>query len=728
MNHNMNQNNQEQSALERFGTNLTKAAKEGKLDPVIGRDAEIRRLATVLSRRTKNNPVLVGDAGVGKTAIIEGLARRIVSSDVSSALRNTQIYSIDISAIVAGAKYRGELEERVKAVFEEIKNSDGKIIPFIDELHTLMGAGGGEQSVAAANILKPMLARGQLRLIGATTHDEYVAFIEKDAALERRFQKVTVDQPSVEDTISILRGLKEKYENHHKVSISDSALVAASVLSARYIPARKLPDKAIDLVDEAASKLRIEIDSSPIAIDSLRRSIDTLKIESLALAKEKDKASKERKGMIDAQIAELSSNLSELESKWKEEQEVLNKLAEVKAELDSAKQEVELASRDGNLEKASRILYSTIPKLEKQVDELSKKNIGDRMLSDTVTEESIASVISAWTGIPLGRLQQSFKERLINLERELHNWVVGQDDAVSAVANAIRRSRSGISEEGRPTGSFLFLGPTGVGKTELAKALARLLFDDPSAIVRLDMSEYSQPHSVSRLIGSPPGYIGFEEGGQLTEAVRRRPYCVVLFDEVEKAHPQIFNTLLQVLDEGRLTDSHGRCVDFSNTILVLTSNLGYDFNEKKIDNNDKWLKDSGSTSFRALQEYFRPEFLNRLDEIINFKPLSESDLLKIVDIRIRELENRTKDKLTLVISPDARKLLAHLGTDPIFGARPLRRVIQKEIEDKIAIMLLEGKIGEGSTVRVGVVPDGSGGDWSGGDETRGNPSLCISVD
>ncbi|WP_235559084.1 ATP-dependent Clp protease ATP-binding subunit, partial [Microbacterium sp. Leaf351] len=609
-----------QSALEQFGINLTERARQGKLDPVIGRDSEIRRVSQVLTRRTKNNPVLIGEPGVGKTAVVEGLAQRIVAGDVAESLKNKELVSLDISALVAGAMYRGQFEERLKSVLKEITESEGRVITFIDELHVLMGAGGGEGSVAASNMLKPMLARGELRLIGATTLDEYREFIEKDAALERRFQQVYVGEPSVEDTIAILRGLKERYEAHHKVAIADGALVAAASLSNRYLPSRQLPDKAIDLIDEAASRLRMEIDSAPLEIDELRRHVDRLKLEELALKKEKDAASKERLEKLRTDLAAEESRLTELQARWERERASLNRVGDLKTRLDAARVEAERAQREGNLEKASRLLYAEIPALERELVAAEQaESTDERMVGDQVTDEDIAAVIAAWTGIPVGRLLQGETEKLVHLEAELGRRLIGQKPAVRTVSDAVRRSRAGISDPNRPTGSFLFLGPTGVGKTELAKALAEFLFDDERAMVRIDMSEYGEKHSVSRLVGAPPGYVGYEQGGQLTEAVRRRPYSVVLLDEVEKAHPEVFDVLLQVMDDGRLTDGQGRTVDFTNVILILTSNLG-----SPILIDPLLTPDEKREQVQALvRQAFRPEFVNRLDDVVIFQALTE---------------------------------------------------------------------------------------------------------
>ncbi|WP_104197336.1 ATP-dependent Clp protease ATP-binding subunit [Cryobacterium sp. M15] len=692
------------TALELYGVNLTDIARSGKLDPVIGRDAEIRRISQVLTRRTKNNPVLIGEPGVGKTAVVEGLAQRIVAGDVADSLKDKQLVSLDLAALVAGAKYRGEFEERLKAVLKQINDADGQIITFVDELHTLMGAGGGEGSVAASNMLKPMLARGELRLIGATTLNEYREFIEKDAALERRFQPVLVDEPSVEDTVAILRGLKERYEAHHKVTIADSALVAAASLSNRYITARQLPDKAIDLIDEAASRLRMEIDSSPVEIDELRRSVDRLKLEELALKKEKDDASKARLVKLRSDLVERQATLKELQARWDSERASLNRVGELRERLDAARIESDRAQREGDLEKASRLLYGDIPVMERALaDAEQEESVGPRMVNDQVASEDIAAVVAAWTGIPVGRLLQGETDKLLNLENELGHRLIGQKRAVSAVADAVRRSRAGISDPDRPTGSFLFLGPTGVGKTELAKALAEFLFDDEKAMVRIDMSEYGEKFSVSRLVGAPPGYVGYEQGGQLTEAVRRRPYSVILFDEVEKAHPEVFDVLLQVLDDGRLTDGQGRTVDFRNTILVLTSNLGSQFlTDPTLSVEQKEAAVQG-----LVRQAFKPEFVNRLDDIVVFSSLTTDELGEIVELDVDRLQKRLAERrLDLAVTPDARRWLAERGYDPIYGARPLRRLMQREIDDRLARALLAGDIRDGDTVLVALAADG----------------------
>ena len=696
---------EQQSALEQFGINLTDRARQGKLDPVIGRDSEIRRVSQVLTRRTKNNPVLIGEPGVGKTAVVEGLAQRIIAGDVAESLKDKELITLDISALVAGAMYRGQFEERLKSVLKEITESEGRVITFIDELHVLMGAGGGEGSVAAANMLKPMLARGELRLIGATTLNEYREFIEKDAALERRFQQVYVGEPSVEDTVAILRGLKERYEAHHKVAIADGALVAAASLSHRYIPSRQLPDKAIDLIDEAASRLRMEIDSAPLEIDELRRHVDRLKLEELALKKEKDDAAKERLAALRADLATEEAKLGELQSRWERERASLNRVGDLKTRLDAARMEAERAQREGNLERASRLLYAEIPALERGLLEAEREEpAGERMVGDQVTENDIAGVIASWTGIPVGRLMQGETEKLLHLEKELGKRLIGQKDAVKAVSDAVRRSRAGISDPDRPTGSFLFLGPTGVGKTELAKALAEFLFDDEHAMVRIDMSEYGEKHSVSRLVGAPPGYVGYEQGGQLTEAVRRRPYSVVLLDEVEKAHPEVFDVLLQVMDDGRLTDGQGRTVDFKNVILILTSNLGSPILiDPTIPLEQKREQVQG-----LVRQAFKPEFVNRLDDIVIFQALTEDDLAQIVELAVDALQRRLRDRrLTLAVTPDARAWLAERGYDPIFGARPLRRLIQSEVQDRLAMALLSGHVRDGDVVRVDMAADGS---------------------
>ncbi len=718
-------------ALEKYSTDLTAAAKEGKLDPVIGRDQEIRRVIQILSRRTKNNPVLIGEPGVGKTAVVEGLAQRIVAGDVPTTLQGKKLISLDLGSMVAGSKYRGEFEERLKSVLNEIKNADGQIITFIDEIHTIVGAGAAEGSMDAGNMLKPMLARGELRLIGATTLDEYRENIEKDPALERRFQQVFVGEPSVEDTIAILRGLKQRYEAHHKVTIGDDALVAAATLSNRYISGRQLPDKAIDLVDEAAAHLRMELDSSPEEIDELQRKVTRLEMEEMQLRKAEDPASKERLGKLQAELADTRERLSGLKARWDAEQAGHNKVGDLRAKLDDLRVQADKYTREGNLAEASKILYGEIPSIQKELaaaenadaesqDSGAGQPGAEPMVPDRVDADSVAGIVSDWTGIPVGRLMQGENEKLLHMEDYLGKRVIGQKEAIAAVSDAVRRSRAGISDPNRPTGSFLFLGPTGVGKTELAKALADFLFDDEKAMVRIDMSEYMEKASVSRLIGAAPGYVGYEQGGQLTEAVRRRPYSVVLFDEVEKANPEIFDVLLQVLDDGRLTDGQGRTVDFKNTILIMTSNLGSQFlvNEgMDADAKKKAVMD-------AVHMNFKPEFLNRLDDIVMFHPLTRDELGGIVDIQVAGVAQRLTDRrITLDVTAAAREWLSNTGYDPAYGARPLRRLVQTEVGDQLARMLLAGKVHDGDTVLV----DQTGGEHldltarSGGDD----PSVSV---
>ena len=722
-------------ALEKYSTDLTAAAKEGKLDPVIGRDQEIRRVIQILSRRTKNNPVLIGEPGVGKTAVVEGLAQRIVAGDVPTTLQGKKLISLDLGSMVAGSKYRGEFEERLKSVLNEIKNADGQIITFIDEIHTIVGAGAAEGSMDAGNMLKPMLARGELRLIGATTLDEYRENIEKDPALERRFQQVFVGEPSVEDTIAILRGLKQRYEAHHKVTIGDDALVAAATLSNRYISGRQLPDKAIDLVDEAAAHLRMELDSSPEEIDELQRKVTRLEMEEMQLKKAEDPASKERLGKLQAELADTREKLSGLKARWDAEQAGHNKVGDLRAKLDDLRVQADKYTREGNLAEASKILYGEIPSIQKELAaaesadaesaDASAANPADEpMVPDRVDADSVAEIVSDWTGIPVGRLMQGENEKLLHMEDYLGKRVIGQKEAIAAVSDAVRRSRAGISDPNRPTGSFLFLGPTGVGKTELAKALADFLFDDEKAMVRIDMSEYMEKASVSRLIGAAPGYVGYEQGGQLTEAVRRRPYSVVLFDEVEKANPEIFDVLLQVLDDGRLTDGQGRTVDFKNTILILTSNLGSQF----LVNEDMDADAKKKAVMDAVHMNFKPEFLNRLDDIVMFHPLTREELGGIVDIQVAGVSQRLTDRrITLDVTDSAREWLANTGYDPAYGARPLRRLVQTEVGDQLARMLLAGKVHDGDTVLV----DQTGGEhlelsaWASDQIVSDNPDVSV---
>ncbi len=695
-------------ALEKYGKDLTALARSGKIDPVIGRDEEIRRVMQVLSRRTKNNPVLIGEPGVGKTAIVEGLARRIISGDVPDSLKNKKLVAMDIGAMIAGAKYRGEFEDRLKAFLKEITGSDGKIILFIDELHTIVGAGKTEGSADAANMLKPQLARGELRCIGATTLDEYRKYIEKDPALERRFQPVSVQEPSVEATIAILRGLKERYENHHGIRIQDAALVSAATLSNRYIADRFLPDKAVDLMDEAASRLRIELDSMPTEIDQLERQIMQLEIEQRALRKERDAASRDRLAKLEKELADFKESSSELKAQWQNEKAAINATSQINSKLEEARLEMERAEREGDLNGASQIKYGTIPKLEAQLlaaeKALKEQHAQNRILNEEVREEDIAQVVASWTGVPVSKMLESDRQKLVHMETRLHQRVVGQHQAVKAVANAVRRARSGLQDPNRPVGSFVFLGPTGVGKTEMARALAEFLFDDEQSMVRIDMTEYMEKHAVARLIGAPPGYVGFEEGGQLTETVRRKPYSVVLFDEIEKAHPDVFNILLQVLDDGQLTDGQGRKVDFKNTVIILTSNIGspliQDFYTK-----GKKGEDDQAEMERHIQEemkrYFRPEFLNRLDDVIVFHSLSEEDLLVIVDIQLQTLSKRLEQqKLTLQLTDAAKRMLGKEGFDPQFGARPLKRAIQEHILDPMAMRLLDGGMQYGAKIHM----------------------------
>ncbi|HEY2281980.1 MAG TPA: AAA family ATPase [Solirubrobacteraceae bacterium] len=723
------QDEEKQSPLQRFGRDLTEMAELGKLDPVIGRDEEIRRVIQVLSRRTKNNPVLIGEPGVGKTAIVEGLAQRIVSHDVPESLRDRRVIALDMGALIAGAAYRGEFEERLKGVLSEVSEAQGQIILFLDELHTIVGAGAAQGSVDASNLLKPMLARGELRCVGATTLDEYTKYIEKDAALERRFQPVTVGEPTVQDTIAILRGLKERYENHHGVRIQDSALIAAATLSHRYIADRFLPDKAIDLIDEASSRLRIEIDSVPTEIDEVNRRVMQLEIELTSLRKEKDEASKARRDAIETELAELRERSAEMTAQWQREKDAIKGVSELKERLEAARAEAERAERESDLQRAAELRYGEIPELERQLAEYesaerarTESERGDadgagvgapQFLKEEVDADDVAEVVARWTGIPVSRLLEGETEKLIHMEERLHERVVGQDEAIEAVATALRRSRAGLQDPDRPIGSFLFLGPTGVGKTELARALAEFMFDSQDAIVRIDMSEYMEKHSVSRLVGAPPGYVGYEEGGQLTEAVRRRPYSVVLLDEIEKAHPDVFNTLLQVMDDGRLTDGQGRTVGFKNTVLIMTSNLpvGASADGAATDGSSREAEGSSGGDIAAdaqlrteLLQYFKPEFVNRLDDIVRFHSLTREQIAEIVDLQVARVIERVAERgVQVTLTAAARELIANMGYDPTYGARPLRRVIQKQLTDRLALALLEGELREGDSVRVDAV-------------------------
>jgi ATP-dependent Clp protease ATP-binding subunit ClpB len=710
---------EEQSPLERFGRDLTESAEQGGLDPVIGRDEEIRRVIQVLSRRTKNNPVLIGEPGVGKTAIVEGLAQRIVSGDVPESLRDRRVIALDMGALIAGAAYRGEFEERLKGVLKEVSDAQGQIILFLDELHTIVGAGAAQGSVDASNLLKPMLARGELRAVGATTLDEYTKYIEKDAALERRFQPVTVGEPTVQDTIAILRGLKERYEVHHHVTIQDNALVAAATLSNRYIADRFLPDKAIDLVDEAASKIRIEIDSLPTEIDEVKRRTMQLKIELESLRKEKDAAAKERRKALEAEVKELEEREREMTAQWESEKQAIAGISQTREQLDAARIEMERAEREADLQRAAELRYGEIPELERVVAEYESAERehdreaesggagadgagGVQYLKEEVDADDIAEVVARWTGIPVSRLMEGETEKLVHMEERLHERVVGQDEAIEAVASALRRSRAGLQDPDRPIGSFLFLGPTGVGKTELARALAEFMFDSQDAMIRIDMSEYMEKHSVSRLVGAPPGYVGYEEGGQLTEAVRRRPYAVVLLDEIEKAHSDVFNTLLQVMDDGRLTDGQGRTVDFKNTVLIMTSNIpvGADI----VDAADSDSAHADAQLRAGLLDYFKPEFINRLDDIVRFKALTREQISEIVDLQVAKVIERVAERgVEVTLTDGARTLLGDMGYDPTYGARPLRRVIQKQLTDRLALALLEGKLHEGDSIHVDAV-------------------------